>query len=69
MIQSFLEKFQLLSKNNSEEIPSFTQVYLEGKLIAETFNKVEENAKKRICTVKILCIESAQRIIDKQILK
>ena len=67
MIQSFLEKFDLLSKNNSEEIPSFTQIYLEGKLIAETFNRVEENAKTHMHS-EILCIESAQRIMENKFL-
>lgn len=67
MIQSFLEKFKLLSKNNSDEIPSFTQIYREGNLIAESFNRVEGSTKTHMHS-EILCIESAQQIMDNKFL-
>ena len=44
MIKLFLERFIELASKNPEEIPSFTQIYREGNLLAEKFNKVEENA-------------------------
>ena len=67
MIKLFLERFIELASKNPEEIPSFTQIYREGNLLAEKFNKVEENATTHMHS-EILCIESAQRIIDNKFL-
>ena len=67
MIKLFLERFTELANENPEEIPSFTQIYREGNLLAEKFNKVEENATTHMHS-EILCIESAQRIIDNKFL-
>ncbi len=67
MIQSFLEKFISLASENPNEIPSFTQIYKDGNLLAEKFNQVEENTNTHMHS-EILCIESAQRIIDNKFL-
>jgi cytosine deaminase/tRNA(adenine34) deaminase len=67
MINLFLEKFIKFTYENPEEIPSFTQIYKNGNLLAEKFNQVEENINTHMHS-EILCIESAQRIIDTKFL-
>ncbi len=63
----FLEKFIKLANENPEEIPSFTQIYKDGNLLAEKFNQVEENTNTHMHS-EILCIEFAQRVIGNKFL-
>lgn len=67
MINPFLEKFIKLANENQEEIPSFTQIYKDGNLVAEKFNQVEVNTNTHMHS-EILCIESAQRVIGNKFL-
>ncbi|HMV43065.1 MAG TPA: nucleoside deaminase [Leptospiraceae bacterium] len=67
MIQTFLEKFISITRNHPEEIPSFSQIYLEGSLVSEAFNQVEEN-KTTYKHSEILCIESAQKKLQTKFL-
>ena len=67
MIKLFLEKFLILAKQYPNEIPSFTQIYKGKTLLAETFNQVEENARTHMHS-EILCIESAQKILNNKFL-
>jgi tRNA(Arg) A34 adenosine deaminase TadA len=67
MMDSFLEKFKILAEENPNEIPSFTQIYKSGELLVEKFNAVEEFSNTHMHS-EILCIESAQRILNNKFL-
>ena len=60
MIKSFLEKFQILAKHHPNEIPSLSQIYQNGILLAERFNQVEETSTTHLHS-EILCIEAVQK--------
>lgn len=67
MIKSFLEKFQILAKHHPNEIPSLSQIYQNGILLAERFNQVEETSTTHLHS-EILCIEAVQKKINSKFL-
>lgn len=67
MIESFIEKFLSYTSKYPEEIPSFSQIYLDNTLLAEDFNKVEENTNTRLHS-EMLCIEMAQNKLKSKFL-
>jgi cytosine deaminase/tRNA(adenine34) deaminase len=68
MIESFLNQFVYISQLHPKEIPSFTQVYLKGRCIAESYNLVEEKTVTHMHS-EILCIEAAQKVLNTKFLK
>lgn len=67
MIKLFLEKYTSLCEKNPQEIPSFSQIYKDGILLAETFNQVEENTHTHMHS-EILCIETTQKKLNSKFL-
>ncbi|MBK8395341.1 MAG: nucleoside deaminase [Leptospiraceae bacterium] len=67
MIEFFIEKFRALTQLYPEEIPSFSQIYQNGILVSENFNRVEEFSNTHLHS-EILCIESAQKKINTKFL-
>lgn len=67
MIESFLERFRELTKEFPEEIPSFTQIYKGGGLLAEAFNSVEANKTTSLHS-EVIAIEKAQSILKDKFL-
>lgn len=67
MIDSFLSKFIYNAKLHPEEIPSFSQIYADGKYMAESFNQVEEKSFTSFHS-EVLCIEAAQKKLKSKFL-
>ncbi|MCB1189001.1 MAG: nucleoside deaminase [Leptospiraceae bacterium] len=58
LIQSFVESFYFYLPQYPKEVPSFSQIYLENKLVSEKFNCVEEK-NSSLAHSEIECIQLA----------
>ncbi|TGL62900.1 nucleoside deaminase [Leptospira sarikeiensis] len=61
ILEVFLGRFEEIRTRNSEEIPSFTQIYKDGNLICEAFNSVEFSEDSSLHS-EVLAISNAKKI-------
>ncbi|PKA17617.1 nucleoside deaminase [Leptospira haakeii] len=67
LLKVFLDRFTEIRTQNSEEIPSFTQIYKNGNLVCEAYNSVEISEDSSLHS-EVLAISEAKRICKERYL-
>lgn len=67
LVEKFIINFEKRNLINKNEIPSFSEIYFDKKLISSSLNQVEEK-KNRTLHSEIICIEEAEKSLNQKFL-